>query len=435
MAAPGPPDGGWGWVIVFGAFVQSALVFGVIRSLGVFVAAFGGAFGALAGGVSWVASLGIAVLQLGGPLGSALSTHFGTRPVVMAGGFLSGLGLFLGAFATHLAHLYLSVGLLAGLGWALVFTPSLAAVGRYFTSRRALATGLAVSGASFSSFALGPLVQLLMEAYGWRGALLLLAAISLNLVASGALLRPLVLPGESGTPGRPRCRPALPQLLRHGPFVRYVLAFILVDAGYYVPYVHGVARARELGCDEYRAALVMSVAAAADGGGRVFAGWLAARPAATLLWHLFAWAFLTGLALLFLPLGTSYAGLLALGLGYGFCAGAVAPLQFTALAEIVGARRLLHAIGLMQMFESLGSLLGAPLAGWLRDVTGNYTVSFITAGAFLVAGSLLLLTLPGFFTASPGSGSKEEGCDPAAPTPGGPEAAPDPPMPGGPGVI
>uniref|UniRef100_A0A8B9PGW6 Solute carrier family 16 member 13 n=1 Tax=Apteryx owenii TaxID=8824 RepID=A0A8B9PGW6_APTOW len=366
MAAPGPPDGGWGWVIVFGAFVQSALVFGVIRSLGVFVAAFGGAFGALAGGVSWVASLGIAVLQLGGPLGSALSTHFGTRPVVMAGGFLSGLGLFLGAFATHLAHLYLSVGLLAGLGWALVFTPSLAAVGRYFTSRRALATGLAVSGASFSSFALGPLVQLLMEAYGWRGALLLLAAISLNLVASGALLRPLVLPGESGTPGRPRCRPALPRLFRHGPFVRYVLAFILVDAGYYVPYVHGVARARELGCDEYRAALVMS---------------------------------------------------------------------FAALAEIVGARRLLHAIGLMQMFESLGSLLGAPLAGWLRDVTGNYTVSFITAGAFLVAGSLLLLTLPGFFSAPPGSGSKEESCDPAAPTPGGPEAAPDPPVLGGPGVI
>nr|XP_013799175.1 PREDICTED: monocarboxylate transporter 13-like [Apteryx mantelli mantelli] len=89
----------------------------------------------------------------------------------------------------------------------------------------------------------------------------------------------------------------------------------------------------------------------------------------------------------------------------------------------------------MQMFESLGSLLGAPLAGWLRDVTGNYTVSFITAGAFLVAGSLLLLTLPGFFTASPGSGSKEESCDPAAPTPGGPEAAPDPPVPGGPGVI
>ncbi|XP_064357135.1 monocarboxylate transporter 13 isoform X2 [Dromaius novaehollandiae] len=387
MGAPGPPDGGWGWAVVAGAFVQSALVFGVIRSLGVFVAAFAGAFGAPAGGVSWVASLGIAVLQLG------------------------------------------------GLGWALVFTPSLAAVGRYFTSRRALATGLAVSGASVASFALGPLAQLLMEAYGWRGALLLLAAISLNLVATGALLRPLVLPGEAATPRGPRCRPAPPRLLRHGPFVRYVLAFVLVDAGYYVPYVHAVGRARELGCDEYRAALVTSAAAAADGGGRVFAGWLAARPGARLLRHLFAWAFLTGLALLLLPLGTSYAGLLALALGYGFCAGAVVPLQFSAVAEIVGAGRLLHAIGLMQMFESLGSLLGAPLAGWLRDLMGNYTVSFIAAGAFLVAGSLLLLTLPGFFGTSPGSGGKEESHDPAAPTPGGPEAAAGPPVPGGPGVI
>lgn len=38
----------------------------------------------------------------------------------MAGGFLTGLGFLLGAFATHLAHLYLSVGLLAGTGRGLL---------------------------------------------------------------------------------------------------------------------------------------------------------------------------------------------------------------------------------------------------------------------------------------------------------------------------
>lgn len=253
--------------------------------------------------------------------------------------------------------------LLAGLGWALVFTPSLGAVSRYFPTRRAMATGLAMAGASVVGLALGPLIPLLLDAYGWRGSLLLLAALSFNLMVAGALLRPLDVPTESPRPPPARGQGGLRGLLHHGPFLRYALAFVLVDAGYYVPHVHGPARAQEVGCDEQRAGLVMAVTAVADGIGRVVAGLLAAHPTASLLRHLFAWSVLTGLALLLFPLGTSFGGLTAVGLGYGFCAGAMVPLQFTGVAEVVGAGRLLHAIGLMQMFESVGSLLGAPFAG------------------------------------------------------------------------
>ncbi|NXW52921.1 MOT13 protein, partial [Nyctiprogne leucopyga] len=97
---------------------------------------------------------------------------------------------------------------------------------------------LVVSGASVSGLALGPLIPFLLDTYGWRGALLLLAAISFNLVAAGALLRPL--PVTDVSPGPPPQGPSgLLQLLHHGPFLRYSLAFILVDAGYYVPLVHG----------------------------------------------------------------------------------------------------------------------------------------------------------------------------------------------------
>lgn len=43
--------------------------------------------------------------------------------------------------------------------------------------------------------------------------------------------------------------------------------------------------------------------------------------------------------------------------------------------------------------------------GYLRDVTGNYTASFVVAGAFLLAGSSVLLTLPRFFPCSPAATS------------------------------
>ncbi|XP_039356021.1 monocarboxylate transporter 13-like [Mauremys reevesii] len=408
-AHPVPPDGGWGWMVVLAGFLQSALVFGVIRSFGVFFMEFVGYFGELAGRVSWVTSIGIAVLQLGGPVSSALSSQYGARPVVMAGGFLSGLGMILASFASSLTHLYLSIGVLSGLGWALVFTPSVASVARYFAKRRTFATGLAVSGAGLASFAFSPLFQLLVDTYAWRGALLVVAGISFNLVAAGALLRPLEPEGEETSGGLPAfsslCQP---RLACHRPFLLFAAAFVLVDAGYYVPYVHLVPHARELGFDEYRAAFLLSSAAVADLCGRVAGGWLADRVAIRLVRSLTLWTILTGLSMLLLPLGQIYSLLMGLCICYGFCAGALVPLQFSGMAEIVGTGRIMEGIGLMQMMESAGSLVGAPLSGWLRDMTGDYTASFTVAGAFLLAGSLLLFALPNYFSCSMDSTIEEK---------------------------
>lgn len=49
-----------------------------------------------------------------GPIGTALCNVYGTRPVVMMGGFLSGLGFILASQATSLLHLYLTMGFISG---------------------------------------------------------------------------------------------------------------------------------------------------------------------------------------------------------------------------------------------------------------------------------------------------------------------------------
>lgn len=58
------PDGGWGWVVVGSLFVISALVFGIIRSLGVFFVEFVLYFDESAQAVSWITSIGLAMQQL-----------------------------------------------------------------------------------------------------------------------------------------------------------------------------------------------------------------------------------------------------------------------------------------------------------------------------------------------------------------------------------
>ncbi|XP_053216609.1 monocarboxylate transporter 13-like isoform X2 [Podarcis raffonei] len=354
---PEAPDGGWGWIIVLSAFLQSALVFGVIRSFGVFFVEFVTYFDELSGRISWITSIGIAVQQF------------------------------------------------ASFGWALVFTPSLASVARYFKRRRTLATSLALTGVGLSSFAFSPLFQLLVDTYAWRGALLIVAGMSFNLVVCGALIRPITLkedlPGPAGRGARGTCWARFSSLfglhlLGHFAFMRFVLAVTLVNTGYFVPYVHLVARARELGFDEYQAAFLMSLAAAADLCGRLFSGWLANCRGCRLARILVAWTFLTGVALVAVPWGRDYPLLVAISLCYGFCSGALTPVVFSIIPEIVGIANIFSSMGLLQMIESIGGLLGAPLSGWLRDATGDYVASFLAAGSFMFAGSLVLMTLPNF---------------------------------------
>lgn len=66
-------------------------------------------------------------------------------------------------------------------------------VGCYFHERKALAYGIGMSGSGIGTFVLAPLVQLLIELYSWRGALLVLSAFVANLCVCGALLRPVTL--------------------------------------------------------------------------------------------------------------------------------------------------------------------------------------------------------------------------------------------------
>lgn len=69
-------------------------------------------------------------------------------------------------------------------------------LGLYFDKRRPLANALASAGECSLTFVLTPLFQLLIDSYSWRGALLILGGLHLNLCVCGMLLRPLKAPGD-----------------------------------------------------------------------------------------------------------------------------------------------------------------------------------------------------------------------------------------------
>ena len=71
------------------------------------------------------------------------------------------------------------------------YLPSLAIIPFYFIKRRSFAVGVAVSGAGVGVFLYPPFLIWLEEHYTWRGAMLILSGISLNMVVCGALLKPV----------------------------------------------------------------------------------------------------------------------------------------------------------------------------------------------------------------------------------------------------
>ncbi|XP_032818330.2 monocarboxylate transporter 13-like isoform X2 [Petromyzon marinus] len=406
------PDGGWGWLIVLAAFVQVSLVFGVVRSVGVFFIEFTEYFQESSTAISWITSIALCVHQFASPIASTLSNQFGSRSVVIVGGISACIGFLCASFAHCLLHLYLSLGLLTGFGWAMVFSPSISTLSKYFDKRRSLALGIAFSGVGMSSFAFSPLFQMLVETYTWRGALMILAGLELNLCVCGALLRPIRLREDdlfqTENAAKHRSLTTLKKLhalldldlLKHRGFMVFTLSFTFINTGFFIPYVHLLAHLQMLGFSSLSGAFVISAVAVADIVARLFSGWLADLRRIPMVHLFFFWTLTTGIIIVIIPFGQTYTDMIVIGIVYGFASGAMAPIGVSLLSKIVGIARITSAIGFLMLLESVGSLLGPPISGFLKDYTGDYTMSFIASGLVIILGCLVLPMLEIFFSCS-----------------------------------
>ncbi|XP_070563215.1 monocarboxylate transporter 13-like [Ptychodera flava] len=187
-----PPDGGYGWVIVIAGFISFTLLNGTLYSFGVLFVALLRAFegskadtaliGAVFGGCSIVAN----------PISLVLCNRFSHRKVMMVSGIGCAVSLILSSRTTSLLQLLFSYGVMASLFYFMVPLPALAMISRYFEKRLSIAMGLALAGSGFGQFTFSLGTQVLLDTYGWRGTLIILAGVSLHFCVAGALMKPLV---------------------------------------------------------------------------------------------------------------------------------------------------------------------------------------------------------------------------------------------------
>ena len=360
----------YAWVVVWATFVCLALIFGVSYSFAAFFESFAADFSAQRAEVSWIFGLSGFVYFVLGAGGGMLADRFGPRIVCSAGMALISLGLLATSWATSLLAVYVSYGLLVGLGIALVYTPSIASVQPWFTTRRGLAGGIASSGVGAGTLLVPVLLAMAIGPMPWREAMRMLAlgVLVLGLLAAALLRRaPAVnAPGAAGAASGLTLR----ETLRTPTFRWLYLATVLASPVMFIPFAHVSASARDLGLGEAFAVGLVGLIGVGSLTGRFAIGLMADRLGRA-----------QTLVLMQLSMGASYVmwgiaggeGLLVVfALWFGLSYGSIVSLLPAICMDYFGGRSVASVVGTLYSGAALGNLLGPVLAGAAFDWSGHY---------------------------------------------------------------
>lgn len=373
----------YAWVVVWSTFVCLAVIFGVSYSFAAFFESFAAEFSAQRADVSWIFGLSGFVYFVLGAGGGMLADRFGPRVVCSAGMVLIAAGLLATSWASSLMAVYLSYGLIVGLGIALVYTPSIASVQPWFSTRRGLAGGIASSGVGAGTLLVPVLVAMAIGPLPWRETMQMLAlgVLVLGLLAAG-LLRRAPSVGSPSSEGGSASGLSLRETLRSPTFRWLYLATVLASPVMFIPFAHVSASARDLGLGEAFAVGLVGLIGVGSLVGRFAIGVLADRLGRA-----------QTLVLMQLSMGASYvlwgaaggqAMLVVFALWFGLSYGAIVSLLPAICMDYFGGKSVASVVGTLYSGAAVGNLLGPVLAGAAFDVSGHYL------GVMAVCGLLAL---------------------------------------------
>ena len=152
-------------IAVAGVLLQIAL--GAVYAWSVFRLPLAKQFGWSISEVTLTFTISIFVLGIAAFFGGLWLNRKGPRVVALTGGFLYGAGVFLASFSDHkLWWLYLSYGVIGGIGLGFAYIVPVAVLVKWFPDHRGLITGIAVGGFGAGALVTAPVATHLIESVG-----------------------------------------------------------------------------------------------------------------------------------------------------------------------------------------------------------------------------------------------------------------------------
>lgn len=409
----------FGWAIIAVAFVTVALGATARTAFSLMfppmIAEFGWERGLAAGAFSF----GFMVSAVASPIIGKVMDVRGPRFIIEFGALTTTAGL-LGA--TQIASpltLYITLGLLVGIGVnCMTYSVHSQFLPNWFVRRRALAIGIAFSGVGVGSMLILPWLQAVILHEGWRHACLLLGIVTavvlvpINLIVAKRPEDLGLLPdGERATasggaaPRKSNVVDAewvaidwtLKRAVRTSRFWWLALSFFCGGYIWYAVQVHQTKYLVEIGFSPMLAAWSLGLVAMVGIPGQIVLGGLSDRYGREPMWAMSCAGFAICYAALLAMAATPSQPLLYLmvlsqgGLGYAFTA-----IMGPIVAEIFEGKSFGSIFSVLMTSLIGGGAIGPFVTGVLYDLTGTYHIAFaIGLGLSILCAVAVWIAAPG----------------------------------------
>jgi OFA family oxalate/formate antiporter-like MFS transporter len=391
------------WVIATtGVFFQTAL--GAVYAWSVFRTPLAKQFGWSIPEVTLTFTISIFVLGIAAFFGGLWLNRRGPRIVALTGGVLYGLGVLLASFSNHgLWWLYLTYGVIGGIGLGFGYIVPVAVLVKWFPDRRGLITGVAVGGFGAGALITAPVATRLIQTVGvlQTFAYLGIAFLIVTVVSSTFMQNPPEgwkpagwSPSATQAAQRAKRDYKLPEALATWQWwALWLLLFLNTSAGISVisqeaPMFQELARVSAV-----VAAGMVGVVSLGNALGRVF--WAAVSDAITRKATFFTMFLLQVLLFWFLPGITSAGILTVVAFVVLLCYGGGFGTMPAFAADYFGAKNVGPIYGLMLTAWGFASAFGPLLIAYMRQASGTYRGALhVIAGVMLVSAILPVLVSP-----------------------------------------
>jgi OFA family oxalate/formate antiporter-like MFS transporter len=340
-----------------------------------------------------------------------MTDRLGPRVILICGSICLGLGIALISVVSVPWHLYVVYGLLASWGMSATYVTANPIIVKWFIAKRGLAVGLAQSGLGIGIILIPPLVGVLIACFGWRFAcitlgaavLIVLFAMSFFLIGHPEIIGQLPDGRKKPSSFQPQdsLREALLQevtwtvgeAIRTKSFWVLTAAFFCTWLFVFLPLVHMVIFALDIGLSRESALIALSFLGGSSALGRLVMGAISDRIGRKTALGLsigmqaFSW---------FWILGTHNNWMLIIfACVFGLSYGGVSSIFPSIVGDYFGRLKAASVIGAIFTLSGIAAACGPVVGGYIYDLTNSYCMAFILGGLTnLLALGLVVISKP-----------------------------------------
>ncbi|XP_074660512.1 monocarboxylate transporter 14-like [Tubulanus polymorphus] len=379
------------WIVVVSSFIAGFVTTGISYSTSIYYVEWIESFDESYSLTSIVASLNIGLSSLLGPLASVLVSYIGYSWVFIFAGIVSFAGMLSAVFANNIHVLIITFGIMTGFGYGIAFTPLLVIAPTFFPEKQSLAQGFAISGIGLGTIVMPLIIESTIVAYGWRGSILILAGMSLNLTVCGVMIR---LVPKLKQHEQPKTKKNVLQLsmLKFVPFLLLLINGFLFAMALSVMFVHLTALVQhQTNVSKLKASRFLMGYGIANLAGRVIQGPIAHIKKVHLFSQMLLSYMIMAICVILMTVTNKFWIMLIFGCVTSFMSVPYGVLSPAITTDIVGYERFEIGFAYLSFTCGIGLIIGAPIAGWIYSTSGDYKYSLYFTAVSIICSVMILL--------------------------------------------